>query len=411
MVRWVERLPPDTEALLVGAEHFLHFTHDVNCEIFALEFPGRHLEDVPDPSYLLPLHGPVTTPLVIVLGPSQTTLTRYIRDLYPHTEIADAMYRTDHLMFRMLRMQPADLTRRTGLRRTVYDDQGKVVSSALVDPFDAGAESLAGHVLWTGSIYWPTDEPVTLRIRVGVVQPDTRIAVRIADNVEWQFTLGPRLHPDGRSGAVADVPVTLARGWQPVRIEARGMQGLSIAIPSSGRALTRWNVRPEDTPEGLAVVYQRGGDIIARAVDTQLNAFAVDGFYPPPHVSMPFAATWEGALRIGTPGTYGFEALGSGPYSVKLDGQLLLQATDVVPEDPRLTQASRFLDAGLHPLVAYWDSTKPAHTTRRIFQVFWTPPNGERQLIPPSAFLRRPAGDVPVEATAVFLVPCDGSRK
>lgn len=405
LVHWVKRLPPDTEALLVGAEHHLHFTHDVSCESFAFEFPDRHLEDVPDPSYLLPLHKPVTTPLAIILGPSQTTLTSYIRGLYPHTETADAMSGTDHFMFRMLRMQPDDLMQRTGLRRTVYDDQGKVVSTALVNPFDAGAESLGGHVLWTGSIYWPTDEPVTLRTRVGVVQPDTRLAVRIADNVEWQFTPGDQLHPDGHSGAMADVPVTLARGWQPVRIEARGMQGLSIAIPASGRTLTRWDVRPEDTPEGLTVVYQRSGDIIARAVDTQLNAFAVDEFFPSPHLRMPFAATWEGALRIVTPGTYGFEALGSGPYSVTLDGQLLLHATDVVPENPRLTQASRSLNAGLHPLEAYWDSTKPAHTSRRIFQVFWTPPDGERQLIPPSAFLRRTARDVPVEATAVSLVP------
>jgi hypothetical protein len=164
-------------------------------------------------------------------------------------------------------------------------------------------------------------------------------------------------------------------------------------------------VRPEDTPEGLTAVYQRSGDIIAREVDTQLNAFAVDEFFPPPHLRMPFAAAWEGALRIVTPGTYGFEALGSGPYSVKLDGELLLDATDVVPENPRLTHASRSLNAGLHPVVAYWDSTKPAHTNRRIFQVFWTPPDGERQLIPPSAFLRRTAGDVPGAATAVSLVP------
>ncbi|MGD0949314.1 MAG: glycosyltransferase family 39 protein [Candidatus Binatia bacterium] len=405
LVRWVQRLPLDTEALLVGAEHFLHFTHDANCEIFAFEFPDRHLEDVSDPSYLLPLHQPVTTPLAIVLAPSQTTLTPYIRELYPHAETADAMRGTDHLMFRMLRTQPDDVMRRTGLRQTVYDDQGTVVSTALVDPFQAEPGSSGGRVLWTGSMYWPTDKPVTLRIGVSVVQPDTRILVRLADSLEWQISPGPQLQPDGSKAAVADVAVTLPQGWQPVRVEARGMQDLSIAIQGSDRALTRWDARPEDAPEGLAVVYQRNGETIAQAVDTQLNAFAVDQLFQPPHLRMPFVATWEGALRIVTPGDYKFEALGSGPYSVSLDGELLLHATDVIPEEPRLTHASRSLNAGLHPLVAYWDSTKPAHTNRRIFQVFWTPPGGERQLIPPSAFLRRKPEHVPVEANAVSLAP------
>jgi 4-amino-4-deoxy-L-arabinose transferase-like glycosyltransferase len=401
----IKRLPLDAEALLVGAEHFLHFTHDANCELFAFEFPDRHLEDVPDPSYLLPLHQPVTTPLAIVLGPSQITLTPYIRELYPHAEVADAMRGTDQLMFRMLRVQPDDVTRRTGLRQTVYDDQGMIVSTALVDPFDTEPGPSGGRVLWTGSIYWPTDKPVTLRIRVSVAQPETRIMARLADSVEWQISPGPRPQPGGSKAAVAGVPVTLARGWQPVRVEARGMQGLSIAIQGGDRALTRWDARPEDTPEGLAVVYQRNGETITQAVDTQLNAFAVDQLFRPPHLRMPFAATWEGALRIVTPGDYKFEALGSGPYSVSLDGKLMLHVTDVIPEQPSLTHASRSLNAGLHPIVAHWDSTKPAHTNRRIFQVFWTPPDGERQLIPPSAFLRPTPERVPVEATAVSLVP------
>jgi hypothetical protein len=405
LARWIHRLPVDTEALLVGAEHFLHFTHDPNCELFAFEFPDRHLQDVSDPSYLLPLHQPVTTPLAIVLAPSQTTLTPYIRELYPHAETADAVRGTDQIMFRMLRTQPDDVRRRTGLQQTLYDDEGTVVSTALVDPFDAEPGLSGGRVLWTGSIYWPTDKPVTLHIRVSVAQSDTRIVVRLADSAEWQIVPGPQPQADGSKAAAADVPVTLARGWQPVRIEARGIQGLSISIQRGDRVLTRWDARPEDTPEGLAVVYQRNGETIAQAVDTQLNAFAVDQFFQPPHVRMPFVATWEGALRVVTPGDYKFEALGSGPYSVSLDGELLLHATDVIPEEPRLSRASRSLNAGLHPLAAYWDSTKPAHTNRRIFQVFWTPPDGERQLIPPSAFLRRTPGNVPVEATTVSLVP------
>jgi hypothetical protein len=151
-------------------------------------------------------------------------------------------------------------------------------------------------------------------------------------------------------------------------------------------------------------VYRRDGAVIARAVDTQLNAFAVDSFSLPQYVEMPFVVTWEGALRITTPGTYEFEAQGSGPYAMALDGQLLLQAAEEVPEQPRLTHASRSLEVGLHPLVARWDSTRRAQYNRRIFQVFWTPPGSERVLIPPSAFLRPAAAEASAGATVVSLV-------
>jgi hypothetical protein len=105
-------------------------------------------------------------------------------------------------------------------------------------------------------------------------------------------------------------------------------------------------------------------------------------------VRMPFAVSWTGALRITQAGTYQFEARGSGPYTVWLDHAELLAAHEVIPDEPAITNTTRDLAEGLHPFSAHWDSSKPAHTFRRLFQVFWIPPGGARELIPPANFVR-----------------------
>ena len=55
-----------------------------------------------------------------------------------------------------------------------------------------------------------------------------------------------------------------------------------------------------------------------------------------------------------------------------------------MPEQPAEEKAERTLSAGLHPIEVTFASPKLSQTTRRIFQLFWTPPGGERALIPPT---------------------------
>src|SRR5262249_7286800 len=85
----------------------------------------------------------------------------------------------------------------------------------------------------------------------------------------------------------------------------------------------------------------------------------------------------------------GFEAIGSGPFAVRLDGQPLVASAPQVPDEPVSAAAARQLSAGEHPIEVEYDSSQPAHTTRRIFQLFWTPPGGTQQLISPTTFVRR----------------------
>jgi 4-amino-4-deoxy-L-arabinose transferase-like glycosyltransferase len=381
--RRIERLPPGSTAFSLGSNDSMTFFN----EIFHFNYPGRRLQDVPDPAHLLPLHQPVTFPVALILGPTQATLASYARTLYPHTDITDDIFAPERrLRFRELQLKPEDVTAQIGLKLTAIDSSNAVVAQMTGDPFDSNLiiPNTAAHLQWQGRIYWPTDHPVTL-----TVHAKRPVQVRVAD--------GPVARVDG--AAPADVVLDLPRGWLPLTITetAASERALSMAIktPGSTRTLTAWDLNPNSTPEGLMAVYQRDSHALLRVIDPQLNAFAFteepafEGDNAP-MVHLPFSVSWSGALRITIPGTYGFEARGTGTYSVSLDdGELFnaLAPSGIPNQLERAGHAERNLSTGTHRLEAHWTCPLPPSGRGRLFQLYWAPPGGERELIPPSAFV------------------------
>jgi 4-amino-4-deoxy-L-arabinose transferase-like glycosyltransferase len=380
LARYIETLPPDHRAALLGVEHFLQFRG----ELFLIEFPGRW-RDVAEPAHFLPLHEPITAPLALVLGPTQTTLSEELHALYPGAAIIDVSGVPDAPpIFRAVVVTPDDARQGTGLALVAQRRDGSTSAAATGDPFAEPAPADAERLLWSGSIYWPTDQP--LAVTVNAAQPT---AITFGDGIT--------VRADGAQAATA--MVSMPRGWQPVRIEeaAAAQRRLAIALGpgAASRSLTRWDFRPQTTREGLVATYLRGDGSTVHAIDPQLDAFAVEDRFPPDGELLartPFTATWRGALRVELPGAYDFEGIGSGPYAVRLDGAPLLAATPQAPEEPAASRATRTLAAGLHPIEVEFDSTKASHTTRRLFQLFWTPPGGSKRLIPPANFVPTTGG-------------------
>ncbi|MFN8643662.1 MAG: hypothetical protein U0802_19130 [Candidatus Binatia bacterium] len=56
--------------------------------------------------------------------------------------------------------------------------------------------------------------------------------------------------------------------------------------------------------------------------------FCIEQRLPSARVRTPFNAEWRGALRVDTPGTYRFDAIGSGPFRAVLDGEPLFAVDD-----------------------------------------------------------------------------------
>lgn len=381
--RHVASLPNDISIEQVGAEHFLNFTKQ---ELFWFQFPGRG-RDVPDPPHFFPIHHPVQGPVAIVLGPTQATLLEYIRSLYPglrHGEVVSQHERK--LLFRTLLLQAEEIKARTGL--SVVSAVGGVgwAAKQITDPFaPSGNLILEGAQLnWRGSLYWPAHHPATLKIEATGVS-----SIQIADVVVLQ----------NDAASFVTRTLDLPRGWHPVVIEetVRASRRLSMAIeePQRRRQLSRWDFRPDLTTEGLNATYELQPRAVLKVIDPQINAFAwEDRFEAPnlPMVRMPFRATWRGGLRVDKPGVYEIEAVGSGPYSLEIGGSSLLRAANVIPEEPVIQRRQVLLETGVHPILAHFDSTRAAHTTRRIFQLYWTPPEGQKQLIPPPHFVREAPG-------------------
>ena len=329
-----------------------------------IEFPGR-VADVLDVAHALPLHEPFEGPLTIVLGPTQETQVALLRALYPEARTSEVRNANGALFFRAVDLTADQVRARTGL--TLATDGA---APTVGDPFAPPAGS--GRRTWSGQIYWHSDRP--LEIEVVADQPTS---VQIADQAP--IAAG--------GGQPVTATLELPRGWQPIRIEDSGDSHLRVALSNDGpqRSLSRWQLRPDSERQGLNAVYTLADTRTVAMLDPQINAFVVEQRMPPTaRVRTPFSAVWRGQLRVDTPGTYSFDAVGSGPYRVALDGQPLFAVDQVVPEQPEEKRGERQLDAGLHPIEVHFESPKLAHTTRRIFQLFWTPPGGERQLIPPT---------------------------
>ena len=385
LARQLQRLPPANPVYLAGSEAFVRFGNrwhqnplSFNLELFSINFSDRKLVDVVDPAHLLPFRQPDGAPLALVLGPTQVSLLSYVLDLYPHTKVTDIFPET--LQLRVLEIDAGDLLAQSGLTLTTYKGDN-VISTVVADPFATwpAAGTAPDRHIWEGGIYWPTDRPVTLS-----VDSNSAVDVRIATV--------PVMRRDGPSAV--QVPLELPRGWLPIVIEADAGAPtaftMSIADAGSVQEIRRWDLRPSFKPEGLRALYERDGHAILRSIDPQLNSFATESVFAVKEqlpVRMPFTATWEGALRVERPGMYELEAHASGPYSIQIDGAPVLAFNGAFPPQPQIARTKRNLEAGLHPLLVHWDCTHCSNPTRRVFQLYWTPPGGDKVLIPPPSFV------------------------
>jgi len=385
LARHLERLPRDRDVFLLGSEYAwrpqgfqanqLYFHQ----ELFLVNFREQLLRDVAEPSHFLPLRQKPDAPVLLVLGPSQLLLEEYIRTLYPdaHT-IEGGPQRRE---FRIVEIPVADIERRAGLT-LVENDEGVEPVPRVADPFEPRAARAGQRQrrLWTGSVYWPTDRPVTLSVRTS-----EGAAVHIADT--------PVVQPDGPHAVEARLQHP--RGWLSIRIEEPGDAEHALRIDLKDDrgetiSISRWDVRPEGAREGVAAVYERDGNLILRTTDPQLNSTADERVFHelnPLPVKMPFRVSWQSYLRIEQSGVYDFELHATGPASVILDGQAVAEVAHGSGVEAVVARGRRQLDAGDHRFTAHWDCTQCSNSWRRVLQFYWKPPGGNRQLVPPTAFV------------------------
>jgi sugar lactone lactonase YvrE len=91
----------------------------------------------------------------------------------------------------------------------------------------------------------------------------------------------------------------------------------------------------------------------------------------------PFTVRWQGKLLITRSGPYAFDTVSTGPGLVFIDGTLVVDSTSAPSSGAiELSQGTHDVD------IRYAWQSGPAR-----YEWFWTPPGGERAIVPPTALL------------------------
>jgi hypothetical protein len=185
----------------------------------------------------------------------------------------------------------------------------------------------------------------------------------------------PLLRGEGESSA----QVVLAEGNHALRITATGVEGhFELAWEPPGgeeQVVPPWALyAPPVTPNGLLGRYYPNGEwqapLAFARIDERLGVY-----YHIAPLPTPYTIEWEGQILIPESGKYVF-AIQSIDESV-----LYIDGAEVVTSRQRdeYDQAGLDLEAGAHDLRLRY----AARTHHMHVDLYWTPPGGTREIIPP----------------------------
>ena len=358
--------------------------HSSQVELLA---PTAQGVDVLHLSDYLPLRQETEAEAVYLMMPDHTQALPVLRSYYP-----DGFYETflegpGRLQFATFRVTAEMFMTRLGLWGRYYGigDEAPLVAQrreatiAFQGPTD-WPEGLPAQFRaeWHGSLYAP---------RFGLY----RLGLQGAG--EGQFWLdGEKLVEKANDQVQADADRILAKGWHDVSLSYLGSTSelwLVWAVPGSEVL----EVVPQEMlgtgpAFGLLGSYYSSPDLsgqpVARQVDPTLF-FYLSPFRPYTDRNVPFSVHWEGTLHAPTTGAYGFALQAfEGLAWLKIDRQVVIE--DQGPSTPQLRRGGLDLEQGEHSIEA---SYVCPNGISHMAYLFWTPPDGVQEIIPPSVL--RPA--------------------
>lgn len=366
-------------------------------QLIALDTPKGGLKA---PGSALPLPADADKGLTFIIYGQEAHYLPYLREIYPVAATArvtdTSMVNADRLLFTLYRVPVEALQARQGARVAAPGLAAQRVSGLGAAP--RGWKTFPAPMAWTAG-------------------------VRIEQSGNYRFRIGPgpaRLVIDGREVAVADDgqaesfgAVFLARGDHLVHLEAPLKAPdrpalIEFARLDSPNASTRTEpipVRLQDAamtaPRGLAgtITFVSANNDRQVRIDNALATCCLSDEVR--SEGRNYTAVWRGTLVAPAAGEYEIGLLAEGAATLTLNGQAALELADGTG-----TQTTRLtLPAGPLPLELVYRSPRGAGA----LELFWTPPQGTRSIIPPSA-LRPPEGagiGTPLSASELGRQPAD----
>jgi hypothetical protein len=368
----------DTDVFSMGRQ-----SHIANQGWVRLLAPETPRGGIPFPGSQLPLAMESNQNLAILVTPQQPHYLPYLRDLYPGGKETRAL---DHgqLVCTMYRISKEQRAATVGALAT--PPQGEPVRVEHLGQAPANWSVYPSPMRWTAMWRVPSwnyalrigpgparltiDGKTILTVAAGAAVQSTEVALATGDHfVEYDGTLAA----PGKSAVLEWTPIERPEPGQPaapliwrpgllahVRPAQRGPDGLFGIVTSAGR--------PEQR--------RLDGTLATGSMSTQTR---IDG--------RPFSVKWTGTLEAPVTGTYGMGLFTQGKVDLRVDGISVLHSDG--PRDEPI-EGKVDLQAGPHPVeVVYEVSSGPGG-----IEWTWTPPGGERSIVPRSALTPPPGAGV-----------------
>jgi 4-amino-4-deoxy-L-arabinose transferase-like glycosyltransferase len=345
--------------------------------------------DVLQLSDYLPLRQKSDAEGVYLMMPDHTKALPVLRSYYP-----DGFYETflegpGRLQFATFRVTAEMITNRQGLLGCYYKRGGEEVLLM--------AEQREAGIAFERPTDWPVGLPKQLHAewRGSLYAPNYgQYRLGLEGAGEGQLWLdGEKLVEKANDQVQADADRMLAKGWHDVSLSYLGGSGelrLVWALPGrEGLEVVPREMLSTGPAFGLLGSYYSSPDLsgqpVARQVDPTLF-FYISPFRPYADRNAPLSIHWEGTLHAPTTGAYGFALQAhEGLAWLKVDAQVVID--DRGPATPQLRRGSLDLTQGEHNIeISY---VCPSGISRMVY-LFWTPPDGFQEIIPPSV-LRPPS--------------------
>ena len=367
----------DTDVFTMGRQ-----AHIVNQGWVRLLAPETPRGGIPFPGSELPLAVESNNQnLAIMVMPQQPHYLPYLRDVYPGAKETRVFDRNDFLctMFRISKEQRA-----ATLGALVTPPQGaplRVEHLGEAPPnWSTYPSSMRWTAMWRVPRYWnhalrigpgparlTIDGTTVLTVRAGEDVQSTEVALAQGDHfVEYDGTLAA----PGKSAVLEWAQIQRPEPGQPVP-------------PLDWRPIPLGRLRPEqDGPDGLFGVITSDGRPEQHRLDGTL---ATGSLSSQTRIGgRLFTTTWTGTLHAPVSGTYGMGLFTQGNVDLRIDGQLVLHSDG--PRDEPI-EGRIELQAGPHPVaVVYEVRDGPGG-----LEWTWTPPGGERSIVPRSVLTPPPS--------------------